>query len=153
MSNFSSIRQSMKEESAENCDWRMETRTDGWTDRHHYTIIRPVWWRAYKKVFFQMAVNVGKLEESSRMMLPFRRVCLLHVLHNHFTHKTGRVAYLSTPLWVTCWSFWASHVDNSVNMGEKRIYQVDEVRIGKTQGAHVQNHVCSINWHNQNLVY
>ena len=39
--------------SAENCDWRTETRTDGQmdrrTDRHHHTIIRPVWRRAYKK--------------------------------------------------------------------------------------------------------
>ena len=35
-------------------------------------------------------VNVGKLEESSRATLPFRRVCLWR--HNHFTRETGRVA-------------------------------------------------------------
>ena len=50
MPNLSSIRQSMKEKSAENCDWRTETRTETRTDRHHYTIIRPVWRRAYKKI-------------------------------------------------------------------------------------------------------
>ena len=34
----------MYEKSAENCDRRTETRTDG----HHHTIIRPVWRQAYK---------------------------------------------------------------------------------------------------------
>ena len=41
-------------------------------------------------------VNVGKLEESSRTMLPFRRVLL--VRHNHFTGETGLVAYHPPPL-------------------------------------------------------
>ena len=44
---------------------RTETRTDGWTesrtdrdpDGHHHTIIRPVWRRAYKKLY----VSCGKL--------------------------------------------------------------------------------------------
>ena len=57
-------------------------------------------------------VNIGKLEESSRTTLPFGHVCLR--CHSHFTHETGRVAYL----WILGWSFWANCVDNSVNMGE-----------------------------------
>ena len=41
-------------------------------------------------------VNVGQLQESSRATLPFRRVCLWR--RNHFTRKTGRVAYHSPPV-------------------------------------------------------
>ena len=56
--------------------------------------------------------NVGKLEESSRTTLPFRRVCLWR--HNHFTREIGRVACHPPPcgwqaghsgqiVWKTLW--------------------------------------------------
>ena len=47
-----------------------------------------------KRYFFD--VNVGKLEESSRTALPFRRVCLWR--HNHFTREIGRVACHPPPV-------------------------------------------------------
>ena len=73
-----------------------------------------------KKVFSD--VNVGKLEESSRTMLPFLRVCLWR--HNHFTWETGRVACHTTPcgrqaghfgqiVWKTLWiweKWWYSPI-------------------------------------------
>ena len=57
-------------------------------------------------------VNVGKLEESSRATLPFRRVWLWR--HNHFKRETGRVACHPPPcgwqaghsgqiVWITLW--------------------------------------------------
>ena len=48
MQNCNSICQSMQEKSAENWDWRTETRTDGRTDGHHHTTISPVWRWAFK---------------------------------------------------------------------------------------------------------
>ena len=60
-------------------------------------------------------VNVRKLEESSRAMLPFRRVCLWR--HNHFRRETGRVA-CHPPHVDDRLVIWANRVDNSVNMGE-----------------------------------
>ena len=63
------------------------------------------------KLYFS-DVNVGKLEESSRATLPFRRVCLWR--HNLFTRETGRVACHPPPcgwqaghsgqiVWKTLW--------------------------------------------------
>ena len=77
MPNFSSIRQSIKEKSAENCDWRRPGRTDGLTDgrtdRHHHTIIRSVWRRAYRNVNIPLPSDNGCMylhpKQQSRLRL------------------------------------------------------------------------------------